>query len=393
MTRRRIGGLALTALLALLPAAPAAAVPDCSPKRQARTLLTDQGMEESITSDGLGRLIYSRSALNELWILDRPGATPRKLVGDIPKPGGLIMGLDGNLIAGFGDGVTEGQADDGQAGVYRVDPSTGAKKLITKGFGMANGIASGPDGAIYGTNDFGGDVDRYLNGKLETDWAKAATTNGIVVDKAGRFLYVAQTFKPPSIVKIEIARPSNVTTFAEGGPTDGAAVLDGMARDDKDTLYVAANIAGEVWRVGQDRKPCVLARGLKNPSMVAFGGGGRGFEARNLYVVGFGGELTELVGATDAPPPSPALQPLTLTLSPRKVALGRTVKVKATVSILGVPGARPALGATVRLGGRSAKTDAKGRATLSVRFIRKRLVRAGASLAGFRRATAPLSAG
>jgi hypothetical protein len=66
--------------------------------------------------------------------------------------------------------------------------------------------------------------------------------------------------------------------------------------------------------------------------------------------------------------------------------------VKATVSILGVPGARPP-GATVSLGGRGYKTDAKGRATLRARFITKRVVRANASLAGFRRVTAPLSAG
>jgi hypothetical protein len=45
------------------------------------------------------------------------------------------------------------------------------------------------------------------------------------------------------------------------------------------------------------------------------------------------------------------------------------------------------------MGGRTAKTDAKGRATLSVRFTRAKLVRAEASLAGFRRATAPLDAG
>lgn len=393
MTRRRIGGLALTALAALLlPAATAAAVPDCSPKPAAKTLLTGQGMEESITSDGLGRLIYSRSSANELWRLDKPGATPRKLAGGISKPGGLTMGLDGNLIAGFGDGITEGQADDGQAGVYRVDPNSGEKQLITKGFGMANGVAAGPDGAIYGTNDFGGDVDRFLDGKLEADWAKADTTNGLVVDKAGKYLYVAQTFKAPSIVRIEIARPSNVTTFVDGPLTDAGAILDGMARDDADTLYVAANVAGEVWRVGQDRSICALARGLRNPSMVAFGGGGAGFPARNLYVVGFGGELTELQGVTTSPSPPPPLQLLGLSAAPRKLKVGKAARVKVKVSILGVPGARPAQGATVKLAGRSAKTDAKGRATLRVMLTKRGSRKLTTSLAGFRSSTLAVTA-
>jgi len=393
MTRRRIGGLALATTLALVPAAPAQAVPDCSPKPAARTLLTGQGSMESIASDGLGRLFYSNSPNNQIMRLDKPGATPKVLATDVPKPGGLAFDADGNLIAGYGDGAVEGQADNGQAGVIRIDPNTGVKQLVTKGFGMANGIAIGPDGAIYGSNDFAGDVDRFLNGKLETDWAKVPTSNGMAVDKAGKYLYVAQTFKAPSIARVEIAKPANVTTFVDGPPEDAAAVLDGMVRDDADTLYVTANIAGAVWRVGQDRKLCALARGLKNTSMVAFGGGGPGFGAKNLYAVGFGGELTEIVGATDKPLRAAPLQPLRVTLSPKKAALGKTVKVKATVSIVGVPGARPAQSATVRLAGKSAKTDAKGRATLSVRFSKVRLVRAEASLAGFRRATAPLNAG
>jgi gluconolactonase len=395
VTRRRIGGLALLALLVLLPATPAAAVPDCSPKPRARTLLTGQGLEESIASDGLGRLIYSRSSMNQLWRLDKPGATPKLLADGISKPGGLAFDLDGSLIAGYGDGIAEGQADDGQAGLFRVDPNTGAKKLLTGGMGMANGVAVGPDGAKYGSNDFGGDVDRFLNGKLETDWAKVPTSNGLAVDKAGKYLYVAQTFKSPSIARVEIARPANVTTFVEGPPEDAAAILDGLVRDGADTLYVAANVAGEVWRVGQDRRICALARGLKNPSAVAFGGGGggQGFGAKNLYVVGFGGELTELADATTTPPPAAPLQPLVVKLSRKTAPLGRTVKVRAEVTIMGVPGSRPAAGATVRLAGRSATTDAKGRASLTVRFARARLVRAQASLAGFRRATAPLDAG
>jgi sugar lactone lactonase YvrE len=394
VTRRWTGGLLLAFLLLLLPAAPAAAVPDCSPKPPAKTLLSGLGSMESITSDGLGRLIFSQSPNNRLMRLDGPGATPKPLVEGIAKPGGLAIDGDGSVVAGYGDGITEGQADNGQAGLFRVDPNTGAKALLTKGLGMANGVARGPDGALYGSNDFAGDVDRFLGGKLETDWAKVPTSNGMAVDKAGKYLYVAQTFKlPSSIARVEIANPANVTTFVNG-PADGmTAALDGMTRDDADTLYVAGNLSGEVWRVGQDKTICALASGLKNPSAVAFGGGSPGFPSRNLYVVGFGGELTEIAGATTRPAPAPPRQALAVTLSPKRVPLGKTTKVRATGTVLGVPGARPATGATVRLAGKSAKTDKKGRATLSVRFTRTRLTRAEVSLPGYRRATAPLAVG
>jgi hypothetical protein len=196
-------------------------------------------------------------------------------------------------------------------------------------------------------------------------------------------------------VRIEIARPSNVTTFVDGPVTDANAILDGMARDDADTLYVTANVAGEVWKVTQDRRICALARGLKFPSMAAFGGGTstRGFSSRNLYVVGFGGELTELRDVTSSPPPSPPLQPLQVALSRKRAPLRKNVKVKATVSVLGVPGIRPAKGATVRLAGKRATTDARGRATVTVKFTKMGVRRASASLTGFRPATAPISAG
>jgi hypothetical protein len=126
--------------------------------------------------------------------------------------------------------------------------------------------------------------------------------------------------------------------------------------------------------------------------MVAFGGGGPGFSTKNLYVVGFGGELTELPNVTSTPPAAAPLPLLSLKLSPSKAKVGKPVKVTATVSILGVPGARPAKGARVSLAGKSAKTDAKGRATLTVTLTKAGVRRAAASLAGFRGASAPVAA-
>jgi hypothetical protein len=67
-------------------------------------------------------------------------------------------------------------------------------------------------------------------------------------------------------------------------------------------LFVAANGAGEVWRIDAQGHACALARNLGLPSALDFGGGGAGFDQRNLYVVTFGGAVVELEGATDRPP-------------------------------------------------------------------------------------------
>ena len=72
-----------------------------------------------------------------------------------------------------------------------------------------------------------------------------------------------------------------------------------MTRDGMNRLYVAANGAGEVWRVNRDRTICALARGYPTVSSLTFGSGKRGFSSRNLYIVTFTGMLVELVNVLD----------------------------------------------------------------------------------------------
>ena len=125
------------------------------------------------------------------------------------------------------------------------------------------------------------------------------TPNGLVIDSRGRYLYAAQTFKPASIAQIDLAHPENITTYVAAGPADIAAGPDGITRDSADRLYVAANGAGEVWRVDRDRTICVLARGFPTVSSLSFGGGKPGFPRRNLYAVTFTGLLVELPNVVD----------------------------------------------------------------------------------------------
>jgi SMP-30/Gluconolactonase/LRE-like region len=286
-------------VVAITAAAPAQAAPDCLPKPTVQVVASDQGVLESIASDRHGRLFYTDTDASRLLRLDRPGAQP-KVLATISGILGVMVDRDGSLVVGFDNSNTDALADNGNAGLMRVDPGTGQTiEIITKGLDMSNGIARGPDGAYYASNDFGNGIDRFLNGQVTDNWSPVQSPNGLVIDSTGRYLYAAQTFKPASIAQIDLTQPENPTTYAAAGPADIAAGPDGITRDDADRLYVAANGAGEVWRVDRDRTICALARGFPFVSSVSFGGGKPGFPRRNLYAVTFTGLLVELANVIE----------------------------------------------------------------------------------------------
>jgi sugar lactone lactonase YvrE len=372
--------------------AQAQALPDCSPLPEKRTIVSGQGRLESVIADARGRLFFTDLTAARLLRLDGPGAEPKVLLTGINAPGGLAWNTDGGLVLGFNGSQANHAADGQEGGLLRVDPETGQASEITRGMGMANGVVRGPDGAIYGSNNIAGNIDRVVAGRVEDDWAKVETPNGLAIDAAGRYLYAAQTFRPASIARIDLADPERVERFFEATtPPDIAGGPDGATIDAADRLHVAVNAAGEVWRFEPDGTGCALARGIMNASALNWGGGAPGFPAENLYVVGFSGAVVELARATDRPPPAgppaPAEQPrLRLTVSPVRAVRRAVRRYRFTVTTAGADPARVS-GATVRFGNRRASTDATGTATLAVRFFHPGLKRARASLGGFRSAT------
>ena len=79
---------------------------------------------------------------------------------------------------------------------------------------------------------------------------------------------------------------------------------------------------------------------------------------------------------------------LRLAVSPRRVRVGRRVRLRFSVR----SGGAPVRSATVRIGGRTARTDRRGRAALVVRFGTARLHTARATRTGYRSATARVRA-
>jgi len=299
MRGSRVAALALTLALqcllgvALLDAPLASAAPDCSGGRITPQVLASTGdtLEYGIF-DRKGRFFYSDQSAGMLMRIDRFGESPKALAA-IPAPGAMVFAAGGSIIIGSGDSFQNGLSGDlsPMSSLVRVNPETGEVQAYATGLGMANGLAQGPHDAIYATNDGGFDIDRVKRGVVLHPWARVYSTNGVVLSPDGLYVYVSQTFAPAAIQRISIADPSQVVPFAVAQGPDVTAGLDDMTRDGEGNLYVAANGAGQVWKVDTSGNICVLAGGLLFPSAVNFGVGGN---ASNLYVVGFDGKISEL---------------------------------------------------------------------------------------------------
>lgn len=369
----------------------AAAAPACagSPP-QVNTLLSGQGLLESVAVSEDGVLFYT--ADNNLMRLDRPGGQPR-VVAPVTDPGGLAFDDRGNVIVGFGNTIANGSGGDTnpRSGLLRIDPETGASRVYATGLSMANGLTRAPDGSYFATNDFGANVDRVRNGRTDHGWAQVESGNGIVTDTTGRYLYVAQTLVDAAIQRVEIANPLNVTPYVVADPEDSAAGLDGLARDARDHLFAAANLGGQVWKVaGSPPAICILLDGLApfpdGPSAVATGVRGSPFPARNLYVVTFNGLLLELAGVAKAPPP----ERIRLSASPRRAPAGEatTFRFRATTrpgrGAARDRGDQPLDRARIRFAGERARTNERGRARITTTIERPGRYQARASLRGYR---------
>jgi hypothetical protein len=284
---------ALSAALAVTTT-PALAVPTCPGYTEhAETLLSGLGSLESATVDRKGRLYFTDTDAEQLLRMNTPTSKPKPVVKNVTAPGGLTW-VHGKLILGYGDAIATASLVNPVAGLIVFNPKSGKSHPLIAGTQMSNGLAHSKNGAIYASADVGLGIDRVYGGQVELNWASLPSPNGLAVSRNGKWLYAAQTFVPARISRIEIADPSNVQLYAQPGPADTAAGLDGLTRDKRDRLYVAANGLAWVGRVDTDRSICQFSGGMGMVSAVALGHGKHGFSRHNLYAVNFGGEVIEL---------------------------------------------------------------------------------------------------
>jgi gluconolactonase len=295
--------LATLAGFALAGAAPALAIPDCPTQPEVRVLYrAGSGMLESVAADRRGRVFFTNNTAGELLTLPKDGGPAKVVASGIDAPGGIVFKRNGDLLVGFGDSVA--QASDGtaspEAGLLRVDPRTGRSTPVVTGLQMANGIARAAGGVIFASNDVGTSIDRIVHGQVQLAWSTFVSPNGLVVDSTGKYLFANQTFTAASIQRIPLDDPGHPETYFSAAPADVAAGFDGLTRGAGDELYVAANGAGQVWRIDGPDSACSLLTRVpfpSGPSAVAFGRGHGGIPKSSLLVTTFGGELIELRNA------------------------------------------------------------------------------------------------
>lgn len=298
-TVKTIATGAAAAVCALATAASASALEACPSQPQARVVHTETGRFESVAFDNKGRLFFTNSEAGTLLMIPRSGAKPKLVLDGIDAPGGIVFRRNGNVIVGYGDSIAQGADGEAnpEAGLIEVDPKTGKSRIFADGLQMANGVTRGPGGQIFASTDFGTGVDRVLDGVVELAWAPLESSNGMVVDRSKRYLFVNQTFTAaPTIARVPLDDPTaSVPWFS--APAEPGAFLDGLTRDAEGNLYAAANGSGGVWKVSSRTDACVLWQGQpfpNGPSDVAFGRGKGRFPKGSLFVTTFAGELLQL---------------------------------------------------------------------------------------------------
>jgi hypothetical protein len=271
----------------------------------------------------------------------------------------------------------------------KFDLDSGQRTTFASGLTMPNGLAILPNGDFVVSRDLGSGtgitrIPKDDPAHPQPNWSDLNDQNGMAVDPSGKWLYAVQTFTPDSAVyRINIANPSERSVVATlAGPTPKG--LDDMTIDADGNLYIAANGTGEVIRLDPATKEhCTIASGLQNTSAVKFGRG-PGWSAESLYVVGFDGLVRELKPpATPGPPPPKGKPRLVLSVSPRVTKAGRRTRFHFTAYRAG-GGLRAKV--RIRLGGRTVRTNRRGRAGLTLTFAKRGRKRAVATRPGYRKA-------
>jgi hypothetical protein len=266
--------------------------------------------------DLLENLLFADGSL---WVSDssaskvrRFAPSGRELAGvAVPAPGGLVQEPDGLIYAAYGDSFEGAVEKSGKAGVMRFSPIAPVRSLQTyaSGLNMANGLALGPNGDLYTSND----VDYGLVVIPRADpasWHELAHvwgTNGVVVDPSGTNLYANITFDQRSpIVRVPLADPSATAVAVQltvgvvslqpavytdpdtSRPLVGLKGLDDLTAGPDGILYPVANGMGELLRVDPSSgAACLIASGFRNPTSVRIAPEDSAFADHNPATIDF----------------------------------------------------------------------------------------------------------
>ncbi len=183
-------------------------------------------------------------------------------------------------------------------GIWKEPASGGSAFQVASGAGFWNGLAFDHRGNLYVSDSGGGAIWRLAKNGDFTMWSGSsllkgttaagpcglvdftvpllgpAGANGIAFNKHGDMLVANSNFG--EIVRIPMNPDGSAGTASVfSGPACSLWGADGVAMDNADNLYVAANSKGQIDRVDPTGHIQVLAAGapLNRPSDIAFGTG------------------------------------------------------------------------------------------------------------------------
>ncbi len=285
----------LFAFLCLLPYGPASGQGSGPRAGQIRfpveaRVLVDGAFQrcEGIAFNGEGDLYVAGN--RALWRVSPEGEVTR--IAELYSNLGLApIGDRDILMADFGptNRFVHGANIDGI--VWRITPEGQKTRVVDGGLGDPNALWVRPDGSFLVSDDATDEIFLAdIEGKVSLFTDSVGHPNGIAVSADGSTLYVAQIFKSlrPLLpdgrlwaVPLEEDLPA--------GPAElivdlgDSAANDGIALDEHGRLYVAANGAGQIWRVDPaTRETVLIAENMPGAASLAFGKGD--FDPDAVYV-------------------------------------------------------------------------------------------------------------
>jgi sugar lactone lactonase YvrE len=243
---------------------------------------------EGIAFNGEGALYVAGNS--RLWHVGTDGEAT-EIVQLYSNLGLAPIGDRDILMADFGptNRFSNGPNTDGI--VWRITPEGDTTRVVDGGFGDPNFVLVRSDGSFLVSDDATDEILLVLpDGRMGVISDAVGHPNGLALSADESTLYVAQIFKSihPVVADGRIwALP--LTDGMPSGPPEliadlgAAAANDGLAMDELGRVYVAANGAGEIWRIDPETKEKVLiAENMPGAASIAFGEGD--FDHHSLYV-------------------------------------------------------------------------------------------------------------
>ncbi|MCK6528590.1 SMP-30/gluconolactonase/LRE family protein [Myxococcota bacterium] len=191
---------------------------------------------------------------------------------------GLAPAQGGLLVADPGEFTFDGSGDDGRLW-YASLGGTFTRELAA-GMPNPNFVAATPWGAVLVSDDTGDplyQVDYQSSDPGEvTVWTDAVpSANGMAFSADAASLYAVSTFAPDAPVwRVAVEADGTAGEAEVLAHLPAGSTPDGVALDVEGGLWVAANLAGQIWRVDTatgDAAP--FADSLDTPASLAFGAG------------------------------------------------------------------------------------------------------------------------